>query len=367
MPAKKKKVRKLRPYEKCQNFMMGYEKLCEEYGVEKLESICLVYNDLIAKGKAVRKLPVLFQFTDDAITGAQLRPLIEAYQRFEVRIRFLSMMNTRSGDDGLHMLAHALSPPLEVAGIAYHAQGCGPSGLRSFARAFVQSKFLSVLEFDFNPDIGDEGAAGLCHYGHCATLTKLSLRYCGIGDRGAEAIGKWLAEPGCTIKELLLAGNRIGPGGAIAFGCQLGDNHSLTRLDLSDNLFGYDVRALSAIHDGIRSCQTLVAVTILNRNQCPPGIDQKFIDLTNEKPLGECVLTPKMETFSFQNMAAFAIANKKKIARMQKEASRKGGAPPPPQEEGAAQPPGDQQPPEATSLSGRSPQSGRARIPHEPP
>jgi hypothetical protein len=348
--------------------MKGYEKLCEEYGVEPLESICLVYNDLIAKGRAVRKLPVLFQFADESIAGARLCPLVDAYQRFEVRIRFLSMINTQSGNDGLHMLAHALAPPLEVAGVAYHAQGCGPSGLRAFARAFVQSKFLSVLEFDFNPDIGDEGAAGLCHYGHCPTLTKLSLRYCGIGDHGAEVIGKWLTEPGCNIKELLLAGNRIGPGGAVAFGCQLGDNHSLTRLDLSDNIFGYDVRALSALHDGIRSCPTLTAVTLLNRNQCPPAIDQKFLDLTNEKPLGECVLTPKMETFIFQNLAAFAMANKKKIAKMQKEATRKTTAPAaaePPERE--AQPSADQQPPETTSQSGRAPMSGRAGIPHEPP
>ena len=98
----------------------------------------------------------------------------------------------------------------------------------------VQSEFLSVLELDFNPGIGDEGVKGLCHYGHCKSLNKLSLRFCDIRDEGATALGKWITLKTCKVKEILLNGNRIGPKGATAIGEYLGQNKSIVRLDLSD-------------------------------------------------------------------------------------------------------------------------------------
>jgi hypothetical protein len=46
--------------------------------------------------------------------------------------------------------------------------------------------------------------------------------------------------------------------------------------------------------------------------ECPEGVDEKYSDLTKERPLGECVLTSKMETFKFQDMAATAMVNIRK-------------------------------------------------------
>jgi hypothetical protein len=80
--------------------------------------VCQTYDELIAKGKSVRKLPLLPQLAEDDVPVCVLRPLTDAGQSFEVRIRFLSMMNTHSGDDRL-----------------------------------LGSAFLSVLEFDLNSTI----------------------------------------------------------------------------------------------------------------------------------------------------------------------------------------------------------------------
>ena len=177
MPAKKKKQRRLRPYEKVQNFQEAYKRNCEIFDVPQLDNVKILYDPVVEKH--ARRIPNLLQFADEEVDPCALRPLIETYQSgdptYNIKIRFLSFLNTNLGDDGMHVLAHALVPPLEVAGIAIHSNNIGPSGCRGFARGMVQSTFLSVLELDFNPGIGDEGVKGLVHYGHCPSLNKLSL------------------------------------------------------------------------------------------------------------------------------------------------------------------------------------------------
>ncbi|OHT15480.1 hypothetical protein TRFO_02783 [Tritrichomonas foetus] len=372
MPGKKKKKqRRLRPYEKVQNFLDSYKRNCEIFDVPQLETVKHLYDPIVEKHG--RRIPPLLQFADEEINPTHLRALVDTYQHADqtnnIKVRFLSFLNTNSGDDGLHVLAHAMIGPLEVAGVAYHSNNVGPSGCRGFARGMVQSSFLAVLELDFNPGIGDEGVKGLVHYGHCPTLNKLSLRFCDIGDEGAAALGKWIALDTCKVKEILLNGNRIGPPGAKAIGQNLAKNKSIVRLDLADNLFGFDADCLMAIHDGIQACPTIQGINMLNHFECPEGMDQKFFELTQTKPLGECVLTVKMDAFIFQNTRAVSLANKKKMAREARKArlaakkAAKAGLPPPgeeKQEEQAqtdAAPPAEQ-PAEAgptTATSGTSP------------
>jgi hypothetical protein len=342
MPGKKKRARRLKPYEKVQNFLEDYEKKCLDYDVPEIDSIRAVYEPIIVKKG--RRLPQLLQFAEEEIDPTHLRPLVDAFQENEVRIRFLSMLNTGSGDTGLHVLTHALVPPLEIAGLAYHSNDVGPSGCRALARAMVASKFLAVLELDFNSGIADEGIESLCHYGHASTMNKLSLRFCEIGDRGAAALGKWIAREDCKIKELLLTGNKIGPAGATALANGLALNKSLIRLDLSDNLFAFDADCLNAMHDGIQQCTTIQGINMLNHFDVPEGMGQKYLDLTQSKPLGECVLSVKMDTFTFQNMRQISMVNKRKLAKeakkqrlAEKKAAKlaKSGAPPPTADAGA--------------------------------
>lgn len=337
MPAKKKKQRRLRPYEKVQNFLEAYKRNCQIFDIPQLDLIKQIYEPVIEKHG--RRLPPLLQFADEEVDPCALRPLVETYQNadqtYNIKIRFLSFLNTNIGDNGMHVLAYACLPPLEVAGIACHSNNIGPSGCRGFARGMVQSEFLSVLELDFNPGISDEGVKGLCHYGHCKSLNKLSLRFCDIGDEGAASLGKWIALKTCKVKEILLNGNRIGPKGATAIGEYLGQNKSIVRLDLSDNLFGFDKDCLMAIHDGIKKCPTIQGINMLNHFECPEGMDQKFFELTQSKPLGECVLTVKMNPFIFQNTRSVSMSNKKKMAKEAKKArlaakkAAKAGLPPP--------------------------------------
>jgi hypothetical protein len=89
---------------------------------------------------------------------------------------------------------------------------------------------------------------------------------------------------------------------------------------MGDNLFGYDAACLNAIHDGIQECTTIQYINMLSHFDCPEGMAQKFFELTQSKPLAECVLMVKMDTFTFQNTRQLSIVNKRKMA---KEATRR--------------------------------------------
>lgn len=319
MPKKgKKRVRRLKPFEKMLNFMDIYKKMAELYDVPMIEEVEELYGPLIEKKS--RKMPQLLQFAELEINHTHIRPLIDAYKKSDIRIRFLSLLNTALGDQGMHILTHFFEEPLEIAGFAYHSNGLGPSGCRALARAIVPHKFLSVLELDFNPLIADDGIAGFCHYGYCQTLIKLSLRFCDIGDVGSETLGNWISNEQCKVKEILLNGNKIGPRGAIGFAKGFGLNKSLVRVDLADNLFGFDTGALDAIIDGVMASTTIQGINLLNRFECPKGYDEKFLNLTTNKPLSECILTVKMDNLYFQNTKAISLVNKRKFAVAAKKA-----------------------------------------------
>jgi len=325
MPPKQKRQKKQKPFEKLQDFIILYNNTCAMYDVQPLPEVEELYKPFIEK--KAKKTPQMIQFSDTVVPPTNIRPLVEAFQKGDVRIKILSFLNTQSGDDGLHALAHSLSPPLEIVGIAYHANGVGPSGCRGFARSMVNSKFLTILELDFNPQIGDEGIIGLTSYGHCQSLNRLSLSFCNIGDKGAECLAKWISLPDCSIKELILNGNQIGPIGAAAIGLALPSNKSLNRLDLGDNIFGYDTNALEGLYEGIKECEPLSSVSLLNHFECPPSLYEKFLQLTVEKPLGEFELTVKMHDYFFQKIRATAMANKRKLAQKKKRRPSDGAEP----------------------------------------
>lgn len=325
MPAKQKKPKKLKPFEKCQEFLDGYKKLCKQYDIEPIELIDTTYSELVAKGKACRKLPQILQFAETELKANELRPLIECLQAFDVKPKFLSFLNTNSGDEGFHVVATALIPPLEIQGISYINENLGVSGCRAFSRGLASSKSLCILELDFNHGIGDEGVRGLINHGHCPTLIRLSLKYCSIGDKGVEALGKWLALPECKIEDLDLSGNEIGPAGITVFASFLSKNKSLQKIDLSNNLFANNSEALEALKDGIAGCPTLSSVLMTNNFECPDGVDEKYLDLVTNKPLGDFEFTHKMDSIVFQNARAAAMANKKKIAKDSKKKKPKKG------------------------------------------
>ena len=368
MPPKKgKKPRPKKPWQKVLDLCDNYVAICNLYDVHPIETIEETYRPIIVKkGK---KVPQILQFADTEVLPSQIRPLIETLKKSEVKVKILSFLQTESGDEGLHILSHAFDEPLEIVGLAYHANDVGPSGCRGLARAMVKSKFLGILELDFNPGIGDDGIKGLTHYGHCPTLSRLSLRFCNIGDAGAATLGQWIAEEGCQLKELYLNGNRIGPEGAIKFAEGLGKNKSLNRVELNDNIFGYDLAAMEALHDGIKECPTLQYINMLNNFEVPEGIGEKFLDLTRDKPLGECVLSVKMDPTTFQNIKAFSIQNKKKMIkeakRLAREARKNKGKPPAeadpnaaPAADSAAQAPQTEQTPAEKPEAAEAPASG---------
>lgn len=319
-PKKAKKARPKKPWQKVLDLTENYTATCKLFDSEPIETIEETYRPIIAKkGK---KVPMILQFADTEVLPTQIRPLIETLKKSEVKVKILSFLQTQSGDSGLHVLAHAFDEPLEIVGLAYHSNDVGPSGCRGLARSMVKSKFLAILELDFNPGIGDDGVKGLTHYGHCPTLNRLSLKFCNIGDAGAATLGKWIAEDGCQLKELYLNGNRIGPEGATQFAEGLGKNKTLNRVELNDNIFGYDHDAMNALHDGIQACPTLQYVNLLNNFEISDEIGEKFLELTRDKPLGECVLSPKMNTAVFQNIKAISLTNKRKMVKEAKRLAR---------------------------------------------
>ena len=95
MPAKKKKQRRLRPYEKVQNFQEAYKRNCEIFDVPQLDNVKILYDPVVENH--ARRIPNLLQFADEEVDPCALRPLIETYQSgdptYNIKIRFLSFLN----------------------------------------------------------------------------------------------------------------------------------------------------------------------------------------------------------------------------------------------------------------------------------
>ena len=92
------------------------------------------------------------------------------------------------------------------------------------------------------------------------TLEELDLRCNEVGIAGGEALAALLMQPGCAVRTLNLASNRLHDDGALAVGAALRRNTTLAGLDLSKNGIADD--GLVAIATGMETNDSLVELRL---------------------------------------------------------------------------------------------------------
>lgn len=125
---------------------------------------------------------------------------------------------------------------------------------------------LVTLILDFNIKLGSDGIKNLSR-GLCtnSTLKKLSVKYCGIDQRGGDPLAEILLFPKVGLISLELGGNQLSGEGLLRICRGLAQNSSLTYFGLSDNqiLGSRDEKTLSAFASCIFKHPRLKEVNLL--------------------------------------------------------------------------------------------------------
>ena len=245
----------------------------------------------------------------------------------------LDLAQNRFGDAGALLLGEAIAISPSLLELNISGNDIGHAGAEAIAEGIMQRQYPSdsnvaqrkfynntqpCKEFELyiclNKKLNDIGAtvfASLLHKQHSAlspiaTLTKLNLSKCAIGDEGAAAIAEslkgWQLHVG--LKELNLCINNIADLGAVAIANALKENKVLSLLNLINNCIRLDggrafCRTLEAYNDTLNEftldgnpcCDEVWKddVTIGNYSRRKPGIKNPHQDaIVSEKSKDYC-------------------------------------------------------------------------------
>ena len=117
---------------------------------------------------------------------------------------------TEFGDAGAVFLAEKLRGNTTVERLWVQRCGIGAVGARALAKMLTEDNTtLEHLSLSRNPSLTDDGAQAMAQMlRKNTTLEHLSLFECGVGDRGARALGEALKEH-ITLKGLFLNSNHL--------------------------------------------------------------------------------------------------------------------------------------------------------------
>eukprot|EP00746_Dinoflagellata_sp_MGD_P010603 gnl/MRDRNA2_/MRDRNA2_121921_c0_seq1.p1 gnl/MRDRNA2_/MRDRNA2_121921_c0~~gnl/MRDRNA2_/MRDRNA2_121921_c0_seq1.p1 ORF type:complete len:448 (-),score=99.01 gnl/MRDRNA2_/MRDRNA2_121921_c0_seq1:281-1537(-) len=143
-----------------------------------------------------------------------------------------------------------------------------------------------------NNNIGDSGASELAEnwlkWTQAASLLKLHLSHCKLGDAGMTSLTQALSEnTDMQLQELCLWSNQIGDDGAVALAAWLRTNDSLEELQLYDNQIG-DV-GCAALCDALDGHPSILRLA-LGRNRLTEVALEGVVNLLSENPELEVML-----------------------------------------------------------------------------
>lgn len=124
--------------------------------------------------------------------------------------------NSRIGDTGTKAIALSLCTNRSLELLSLRSCGIGKRGAERFATTLSENETLRELVLCGNVEVGND-AIELLSRGLCvnASLVKLDLSSCGIGDMGCASLATALGE-NQTLQSLLLHKNEISTGGIVA-------------------------------------------------------------------------------------------------------------------------------------------------------
>jgi Ran GTPase-activating protein (RanGAP) involved in mRNA processing and transport len=180
------------------------------------------------------------------------------------------------GHVGARGLAVALARNTSVKEFIFSKNFCGVEG-SGFGMCLSQNSTLETLDLTKN-DVNDDSCGAIVTGLHM-NVTLKHLRLNGevvLSNRGAIALGKFLANPKCHLEILDLAGNDIRDEGAIALGEALTTNTSLKTLFLQNNSIQDD--GGKALGLGLKHSQTLQILDVSNNPINKELIGEYFSD-----------------------------------------------------------------------------------------
>eukprot|EP00762_Andalucia_godoyi_P004952 ANDGO_01366.mRNA.1 hypothetical protein GUITHDRAFT_162008 len=188
-------------------------------------------------------------------------------------LRSLHFWRCQLGDDGMHVLAEFLKMDTHLKGIDVLDCGISPRGCLFLSSCLGSGSkvndTLTRLELDYNAALGDQGAITLAEsfrINEC-NIDTLSLKFCGIGPKGALAIGECILGVYVRLKVLDLQGNPISTG-LVGIADGLSRNTTIVELLLKDTLVGHDSAGIEALGRAVERNQSL-EVLDLAYNELP--------------------------------------------------------------------------------------------------
>eukprot|EP00804_Cyclotella_cryptica_P002641 CCRYP_010446-RA/>CCRYP_010446-RA protein AED:0.08 eAED:0.06 QI:0/0/0/0.5/1/1/2/0/357 len=160
----------------------------------------------------------------------------------EWQMEYLELMDNDIGRDGAMALGRSLSVGMNTT--------------------------LRSLVLDFNRTLASDGVAALCKgLATNSTLKKLSLKHCGIDEKGGSPLSKMLQFKKLGLILLDLTGNSLGAVGLADLCVGLLNNSSLTTLRLAENSIGRseeDMKSLKIFADVLSKNTSLTAIDLLH-------------------------------------------------------------------------------------------------------
>ena len=133
-------------------------------------------------------------------------------------------------------LVDGLVKSTSVTNIWLKRNPLGPSSADALFKLITQTTQLRTLDLD-QTELGDAGVAELftklTSHDKAPSLRHLYLNANGIGEKGAAAIGRFLASPHCALESIYATNNPMGNAGVAALASGLGQNRSISRLALA--------------------------------------------------------------------------------------------------------------------------------------
>jgi hypothetical protein len=147
----------------------------------------------------------------------------------------LNLEDNQIDDAGVAALAANLAHKPAITSVNLNGNKIKAAGVRSLVDNLSGDRPLPYLNLARN-QLGDDGAAEVAKLLQAnGTISVVNLAGNGIGDRGVQALANALNNPDSNVVELNLADNNITTAGALALEKVLQNNHTLSKLNLSNN------------------------------------------------------------------------------------------------------------------------------------
>jgi hypothetical protein len=314
------------PEEILAELVKQYKKLCTQRKVDPIDAVLKQVKAALENEDGV-DLIRRFVFTDP-LQPAQLACFLEslalvvtsgdplASQGYN-ELRSLHFWRNDLSDDGLHVVTEFLKTDTHIKALDLIDCNITPRGCLFLSSCLGSGSkvndALTRLELDYNP-LGDEGVVSLCEalrINEC-NLDVLSLKFCGMGARGACALGEFALGTYVRLKVLSIQGNDIGAHGMIGFADGLGRNASLLELNVRDSGgWGHDAAAVDALSKAIETNASLMVLD-MQYNQLGPEDAARLLEACKKHNQGQWTSVAVFENLPGDVYAGFQALVAKK-------------------------------------------------------